>query len=108
MNLFDMGKLAKQAKEMQENMKKAQEELGKKKVQGIAGGDAVIVEMNGHYQCLAVKISPEAEKEDKDMLQALIVAAVNDAVKKVQELTQSEMGGALSGFNLPAGFKFPF
>lgn len=108
MNIFDMGKLAKQAKEVQANMKKAQEELAKKKVQGKAGGDAVIVEMNGQYQCLNVLLSEEARKEEPDMLQALITAAVNDAVKKVQDLTQSEMSGALGGFNLPAGFKFPF
>lgn len=103
-----LGGMMKKAQEMQENMQKMQADLVHKKVQGQAGGGAVEVELNGHYGCTAVRLSPDALKEDKEMLEALIAAAVNSAAVKVQEMTQTEMAKVTAGMGLPAGFKLPF
>lgn len=103
-----LGGMMKKAQEMQENMQKMQAELVNKKVTGQAGGGAVEVELNGHYGCTRVQISAEAMNEDKEMLEALIAAAVNNAAVKVQEMTQSEMSKVTAGIGLPAGFKLPF
>ncbi|MDO4435686.1 MAG: YbaB/EbfC family nucleoid-associated protein [Cardiobacteriaceae bacterium] len=103
-----LGNVMKKAQEMQEQMQKMQEELGKQTVTGQAGAGAVKVHLNGHYQCMGVSLSDEALKEDKDMLEALIAAALNDANQKVKEMSQSQLGSLAGGLNLPAGFKLPF
>ncbi|SUO97730.1 YbaB/EbfC family nucleoid-associated protein [Suttonella ornithocola] len=103
-----LGGMMKKAQEMQENMQKMQEELATKTVIGQAGAGAVEIIMNGHFSCQRVTLSEEALKEDKEILEALIAAAVNDAAEKVKALTQTEMGSLTAGLNLPAGFKLPF
>ena len=100
-----MNQLMKQAKKMQEEMLKAQEALSERIVDGSAGGGAVTVTVNGHKVLQTVTIKPEAvDPEDIEMLQDLVLAAVNDALKKVDELTQNEMGKYTSGLNIPGMF----
>lgn len=103
-----MGNMMKKMQEMQANMQKMQEELGKKTVTGQAGGGAVEVVLNGHFACERVNLNDESLTEDKDMLEALIAAAINDATQKAQALSQSEMSNLAGGIDLPAGFKLPF
>ena len=99
--------MIKKAKEMQENMQKMQEELAKKTVVGQSGAGAVSITLSGNSECLKVEISPEALKEDKEMLEALLAAAFNDASKRVQELNKQSMDAITGGVNIP-GLKFPF
>lgn len=100
----NMNQMMKQVKKMQEQMVKAQEELGTKTVEGSAGG-VVTVTMNGHKQLTNVQIDPEAvDPEDVDMLQDLILTAVNDALKQVEEMTNSELGQYTGGMNIPGLF----
>jgi DNA-binding YbaB/EbfC family protein len=98
-------KMLKQIEQMQNNMMKAQEELGQETVEGSAGGGAVVVVMNGHQQVQSVAIDPEfVDPEDVETLQDAIVAALNDASTKAQDLQQRKMGsatGGLSGLGLP-------
>jgi DNA-binding YbaB/EbfC family protein len=98
-------KMLKQIEQMQQNMMKAQEELGQETVEGSAGGGAVLVVMNGHQQVQSLTIDPEfVDPEDVETLQDAIVAALNDAQNKAQDLTQRKMGsatGGLSGLGLP-------
>ncbi|WP_174875858.1 YbaB/EbfC family nucleoid-associated protein [Vogesella oryzae] len=103
--------LMKQAQQMQENMKKAQEELANVDVEGQAGNGLVKVTMSCAHVIRRVNISDsllEDAKEDKDMLEDLIAAAFNDAARKVDETTQQRMSGFTAGMNLPAGMKLPF
>ena len=98
-------KMLKQIEQMQANMMKAQEELGSATVEGSAGGGAVVVLMNGHQQVQSVTIDPEfVDPEDVETLQDAIVAAIQDAYNKTQELVQRKMGaatGGLPGLGLP-------
>jgi nucleoid-associated protein EbfC len=98
-------KMLKQIEQMQQNMMKAQEELGSMTVEGSAGGGAVVIVMNGHQQVQSLAIDPEfVDPEDVETLQDAIVAALNDAQAKAQELMQSTMGaatGGMSGLGLP-------
>ena len=96
-----MGKLLKQAKKMQEQMERAQAELANKEVTGEAGGGMVKVVMNGRHEVRSVNIDDALVGDDKDMLEDLIAAACNDAVRRVNEMTQSELSGLSSGLNLP-------
>lgn len=100
-----LGKLMKQAQKMQEDMKKAQEELATIEVTGVAGGDMVQVVMNCKHEVRKVIIDDTAS-EDKEMLEDLIAAAMNDAVRKVAETTQEKMSGLTAG--LPPGMNLPF
>jgi len=101
----NMQQLMKQAQKMQEQMMKAQEELGNKTVEGTAGGGVVTVVATGHKHVQSITIKPEAvDPEDVEMLQDLVLTAVNDALKKVDELTASEMGKYTKGMNLPGMF----
>jgi DNA-binding YbaB/EbfC family protein len=97
--------MLKQLEQMQNNMLKAQEELGNEIVEGSAGGGAVVVVMNGHQQVQSVTIDPEfVDPEDVETLQDAIVAALHDAQEKAQALMQDKMGsatGGLSGLGLP-------
>jgi DNA-binding YbaB/EbfC family protein len=98
-------KMLKQIEQMQANMAKAQEELGKETVQGTAGGGAVIVVMNGHQEVESITIDPEfVDPEDVETLQDAVVAAFNDAQRKAQDVMQQKMGaatGGLGGLGLP-------
>jgi hypothetical protein len=96
-----MGKLLKQAKKMQEDMERAQAELANKEVVGEAGGGMVKVTMNGRHEVRGVAIDDALVGDDKDMLEDLVAAACNDAVRRVNELTQSEMSGLTAGMKLP-------
>lgn len=98
----NMNQLMKQAKKMQEEMMKAQEALGDKTVEGTAGGGVVTVVVTGHKLVKSINIKPEAvDPEDVEMLQDLILAAVNDAMKKADDMTQNELGRFTRGMNLP-------
>jgi hypothetical protein len=98
----------KQAQQMQESLKKAQEELANMEVTGQAGGGMVSVVMTGRHDVRKVHIEAELLSDDKEMLEDLVAAAVNDAVHKVEQETQERMSGLTSGLNLPGGMKLPF
>ncbi len=102
-----LGGLMKQAQKMQENMQKAQEELAEMEVEGKAGGGLVNVVMTGRHDLRKVTID-DSLMDDKEMLEDLIAAAVNDAVRVVETTTQEKMGSLTGGMNLPAGMKMPF
>jgi DNA-binding YbaB/EbfC family protein len=98
----NMQNMMKQMQKMQKKMAEAQEELGEKTLEGTAGGGMVTVTVSGHKEVVDVKINPEAvDPDDVEMLQDLILAAVNDALKKVEEITNSTMGQFTKGMNLP-------
>ena len=104
-----LGNLMKQAQEMQANMEKAKAEIAQIELSGESGGGMVHVLMTGRHDVRRVTIDPVLfEGDDKEMLEDLIAAAVNDAVQKVELATQDKMQGLTSGLNLPAGFKLPF
>ncbi|MFK8066750.1 MAG: YbaB/EbfC family nucleoid-associated protein [Gammaproteobacteria bacterium] len=103
-----MGNLMKQAQKMQENLKKAQEEIANMEVNGESGAGMVKVVMTGKHDVKRVTIDPSLMGEDKEMLEDLIAAAVNDANRRVETVSQEKMGGMASGMDLPAGFKMPF
>ncbi len=104
-----LGNLMKQAQKMQEGMKQAQEELAKLEVEGQAGGGMVKVTMTGRHEVKRVQIDPAVLEDDADMVEDLVAAAVNDAVRRVEEITQEHMQGLTSGIGgLPPGFKLPF
>jgi DNA-binding YbaB/EbfC family protein len=103
-----LGNLMKQAQRMQETMQKAQAELADMEVTGQAGGGMVTVVMTGRHDVKRVAIDDSLLKEDKEMLEDLLAAAVNDAVRKVESTTQEKMSGLTAGMGLPSGFKMPF
>ncbi|WP_243293087.1 YbaB/EbfC family nucleoid-associated protein [Bacillus sp. FJAT-47783] len=101
----NMQKMMKQMQKMQKDMQKAQEELAEKKIEGSAGGGMVTVIANGNKEILEVTIKEEVvDPEDIEMLQDLVLAATNDAIKKVDELTNETMGKFTKGMNLPGLF----
>ncbi|KPK70354.1 MAG: nucleoid-associated protein [Acidithiobacillales bacterium SM23_46] len=102
-----IGNILKQAQAMQENLKKAQEELTKVEVTGAAGGGLVAVTMSGRHDVRKVQIDPSLLQEDKEVLEDLIAAAINDAVRKVEQTAQERMSGLTAGLNVP-GLKLPF
>lgn len=102
------GDLMKQAQKMQEQMQKMQEDLAKAEVTGESGAGLVKVVMTGRHDVRRVQIDDSLLKEDKEVLEDLIAAAVNDAVRKVEQHNQEKMGGFASGLGLPGGFKLPF
>jgi DNA-binding YbaB/EbfC family protein len=99
--------LMKQAQQMQENMRKAQEQLASVEVEGQSGAGMVKVIMTCRHDVKRISIDPGV-MEDKEMLEDLVAAAVNDAVRKVESTVQERMAGFTSGLNLPPGVKFPF
>lgn len=103
-----IGGMMKQAQKMQENMQKAQEELAEMEVTGKAGGGMVSVIMNGRHDVKRVSIDDALLEEDKDMLEDLVAAAVNDAVQQVEKTSQEKMSGMMGGMQLPPGMKLPF
>jgi len=103
-----LGNLMKQAQEMQANMQKAQEELANLEVTGESGGGMVRITMTGKHEVRRVSIDDSLLADDKDMLEDLVAAAINDAAHKVEATTQERMSGLTSGINLPPGMKLPF
>jgi DNA-binding YbaB/EbfC family protein len=100
--------LMQQAQKMQENMKRLQEELASIEVEGQSGAGMVKVVMTCKHQVRRVSIDPSLVGDDKDMLEDLVAAAVNDAVRRVEETTQQKMSSIAAGMPLPPGFKLPF
>ena len=100
--------LMKQAQQMQENLRKAQEELGSIEVEGQAGAGLVKVVMTCKHDVKRVTIDPTLMGDDKEMLEDLIAAACNDAARRVEAATQEKMAGFSAGLNLPPGMKLPF
>lgn len=97
-----------QAQKMQENFKKAQEELEAMEVQGESGGGLVTILMTGKREVRKVSIDPSLVGDDKDMLEDLVAAAINDAVRKVASMKKEKMADVTSGIPLPPGFQMPF
>jgi DNA-binding YbaB/EbfC family protein len=100
--------LMKQAQQMQDNMKKAQEQLAAIEVQGESGAGLVKVLINCRNDVKRVTIDPSLLAEDKDMLEDLVAAAVNDALRKAEQTSQEKMSSVTAGLPLPPGFKMPF
>ena len=100
--------LMKQAQQVQENMKRMQEQLATVEVEGQAGTGLVKVVMTCRYDVKRITIDESLLKDDKDMLEDLVAAAVNDAVRKVESTTQEKMSGFTAGLGLPPGMKLPF
>lgn len=99
-----LGDLMKQAQQLQENMRKAQEDLASLEVTGQAGGGMVTVSMSGRYEVRRVHIDPKLLGEEQEMLEDMVTAATNDAVKQVADTMQERF----AGFGLPHGLKLPF
>lgn len=100
--------LMQQAQKMQDELKKAQEEVGNIEVTGEAGGGLVKVTMTGRHETRRVEIDRQLFTDDPEMAEDLVAAAVNDAVNKVADASRDRMSGIASGLNLPPGFKLPF
>lgn len=103
-----IGNLMRQAQEMQEKMQKAQEEIASMVVVGEAGGGMVKVTMTGRHDVRRVVIDPALVDDDREMLEDLVAAAVNDAVQRVDAMTREKFSGLASGIDLPPGMKLPF
>ena len=103
-----IGGLMKQAQQMQENLRRMQEGLGSVEVEGQSGAGLVKVIMTCRHDVRRVTIDPSLTGEDRDMLEDLVAAAINDAVRKVESTVQEKMSGLTGGLNLPPGFKMPF
>ena len=104
----DMGNLMKQAQQLQEKMQQAQDAAAKAEVTGNAGAGMVSVVMTGRYDVKRVSIDDAVLSEDKEMLEDLLAAAVNDAVKRVEDSNKKAMADVTGGMEMPAGFKMPF
>lgn len=102
-----LGNLMQQAQRMQENLKRAQEELGNLEVTGQSGGGMVSVTLNGRHEAKRVRVEPSV-LGDAEMLEDLLVAAINDANNKVAEVSQQRMAEVTGGMQLPGGLKLPF
>jgi DNA-binding YbaB/EbfC family protein len=103
-----LGQLMQQAQRMQEDLKRAQEEIAKLEVAGSAGGGMVEVTMTGRHEVRRVRIDRKLMADDPEMTEDMVAAAFNDAVNKVAEASQQKLGSVSSGMNLPPGFKLPF
>jgi nucleoid-associated protein EbfC len=105
--MVNMSQFAKQAQALQANMQKAQAEIAALEVTGESGGGMVKVTMTGRHEVRRVQIDPSVAAEDREMLEDLITAAVNDAVHRVESATQAKMASAMGGISLPPGMKLP-
>ncbi len=103
-----MGNLMKQAQKMQEQLQQAQAKLAEAEVTGESGAGLVKVTMNGRHDVKRVELDDSIMEEDKEMLEDLLAAAVNDAVRKIEQQNQEQMGKLTAGMGLPAGMKLPF
>jgi DNA-binding YbaB/EbfC family protein len=104
----NIGNMMKQAQAVQQNMQKVQAEIAQLEVVGESGGGMVKVTMSGKHDVKRVQLEPAVVGEDREMLEDLIAAATNDAVKKVEAAVQAKMATAMGGLQLPPGFKLPF
>jgi hypothetical protein len=104
----NMGELMKQAQKMQEQLKQQQEQMANAEVTGEAGAGMVKVVMTGRHDVKKVDLDASLLSEDKEFLEDLLAAAVNDAVRKIEEKNKSSMSGLASGMGMPPGFKMPF
>jgi DNA-binding YbaB/EbfC family protein len=102
-----IGNLMKQAQKMQAEMQKAQAQIAELEVTGESGGGMVKVTLNGRHEARRVQIDPAIPTDDREMLEDLIAAAINDAAHRVESATQEKMSGLMGGMNLPPGFKMP-
>jgi len=103
-----IGNLMKQAQKMQADLAKAQEQLAKEEMTGESGGGLVKVTMNGKHEVRRIEIDESLIGDDKEMLEDLVAAAINDVVHRIAEKTQESMSGLTSGMGLPPGMKMPF
>lgn len=103
-----LGNLMRQAQQMQESMQKAQAEIAELEVTGEAGAGMVKVTVNGKHEARKVTIEPKLLTEDVGLLEDLVVAALNDAARKIDACTKEKYAGLMSGMNLPPGMKLPF
>ncbi|SMF08541.1 hypothetical protein SAMN02745866_00628 [Alteromonadaceae bacterium Bs31] len=103
-----LGDIMKQAQEMQEKMQKMQDDIASLEVEGQAGAGLVKVVMTGRHDIKKVDIDSSLMTEEKEMLEDLLAAAVNDAVRRVEEENKSRLGDLTGGFQMPPGFKMPF
>ena len=103
-----IGNLMRQAQQMQDNMKKLQGELAAMEIEGQAGSGMVKVVMTGRHEVRRVAIDPRLLADDREMLEDLVAAAVNDAARRVEAMTQEKMAGVTAGLPLPPGMKLPF
>ncbi|MFL2841002.1 MAG: YbaB/EbfC family nucleoid-associated protein [Pseudohongiellaceae bacterium] len=106
--MTDITSLMQQAKKMQEQMQKAQEELALLECTGEAGAGMVKVTMNGRHEIKNIELDQNLLKENKEIIEDLVGAAMNDAVKKVAENNKNQLSGMTAGLNLPEGFNFPY
>jgi hypothetical protein len=104
----NMGNFMKQAQALKENVEKAQAEVASIEVIGESGGGMVKVTMSGRHEVKKVQIEPAVASDDRELLEDLIAAAVNDAVHRVEVAVQAKMAGAMAGMQLPPGMKLPF
>lgn len=107
-NKAGLGNLMKQAQQMQEKMQRMQEEVAKLEVTGESGGGMVKITMTGKHEVRRVSIDDSLLQDDKEMLEDLIAAAINDAARRIEQNQQEKMSGVTAGMNLPAGMKLPF
>ncbi|WP_168421553.1 YbaB/EbfC family nucleoid-associated protein [Erwinia amylovora] len=103
-----LGNLMKQAQQMQDKMAQVQEEIAAMEVTGESGAGLVKVTINGSHSCRRVEVDPSLLEDDKDMLEDLVVAAFNDAARRIAEAQKEKMATVSNGMSLPPGFKMPF
>ena len=106
--MTDLNDIMMQAKQMQESFQEAQKEMEKLIVDGESGAGLIRVRMNGKHDVVSVILDDSLFQEDKPVIEDLIGAAVNDAVRKLEEKSQQSLGGLAQNFKMPDGFKFPF
>jgi len=104
----DLSRLMKQAQQMQADLERAQAELAKLEVEGAAGAGLVKVTMTGKHEVRRVSIDPSLFEDDRDMIEDLVAAAVNDAVRRVEETSRQRLASVTAGMPLPPGMKLPF
>lgn len=105
---MNLNEIMRQAQKVQDQMKKIQDEVAKMEVTGEAGAGLVKITMTGRHDVKRVSLDDSLMQEDREILEDLIAAAVNDAVRKVEATSQSKMQGFTSGMGMPPGFKMPF
>ena len=103
-----IGNLMKQAQQLQANMQKAQEEIAAMEVTGESGGGMVKITVNGRHEAKRVQIDAAVPLDDREMVEDLVAAAINDAVHRLEAASQQKMSGMMGGMNLPPGLKLPF
>jgi DNA-binding YbaB/EbfC family protein len=106
--MTDFNDIMKQAKQMQEQFQKAQQDIASIVVEGESGAGLVKISMNGRHDVLSVNINDSLLSEDKSVIEDLLAAAVNDSVRKLEDKNKEALGSMAGGMNLPPGFKLPF